>query len=31
MLSGELINSAQCETQDGFPGRLGGFLTLEPF
>lgn len=31
MLSGELINFAGCETEDGFPGWLGGFSTLEPF
>lgn len=27
----ELINFAWCETEDGFPGRLGGFSSLEPF
>lgn len=31
MLSAELINFAWCETEDGFPGRLGGFSSLEPF
>lgn len=26
LCAAELINSAWCETEDGFPGPLGGFI-----
>lgn len=31
LTAAELINFAWCETEDGFPGPLGGFSSLEPF